>query len=76
MMFFHVPRPNLCGPYYIVLSYCISVHFYGYCIAIILHRPVKVIRLVNQHSVEEIILNRASSKMRLTSAVIAVGQVS
>ncbi|XP_065892694.1 chromodomain-helicase-DNA-binding protein 1-like isoform X2 [Dysidea avara] len=39
-------------------------------------RPVKVIRLVNQHSVEEIILNRASSKMRLTSAVIAEGQFS
>ena len=41
----------------------------------IIHRPVKVIRLVSQHSVEEIILNRATTKMRLTSAVIAEGQV-
>ena len=22
VMFFHVPRPNLCGPYYTVLLYC------------------------------------------------------
>ena len=33
-------------------------------------------RLVSQHSVEEIILNRATAKMKLTSAVIAEGQVS
>ena len=39
-------------------------------------RPVKIIRLVSQHSVEEIILNRAMAKMKLTSAVIAKGQVS
>ena len=39
-------------------------------------RPVKVIRLVSQHTVEEIVLNRAEAKMKLTSAVIAEGQVS
>ena len=40
------------------------------------NRPVKIIRLVSQHTVEEIILNRAAAKMKLTSAVIAEGQVS
>ena len=40
------------------------------------YRPVKIIRLVSQHTVEEIILNRAAAKMKLTSAVIALGQVS
>ena len=39
-------------------------------------RPVKVIRLVSQHTVEEIVLNRAEAKMKLTSAVIAESQVS
>ena len=39
-------------------------------------RTVKIIRLVSQHSVEQIILNRATVKMKLTSAVIAEGQVS
>ena len=46
------------------------------CILMFWYRPVKIIRLVSQHTVEEIILNRAAAKMKLTSAVIAKGQVS
>ena len=46
------------------------------CVLMFWCRPVKIIRLVSQHSVEEIILNRAMAKMKLTSAVIAEGQVS
>ena len=39
-------------------------------------RPVKVIRLLGRHSVEEIILKRAHSKLELTNTVIEGGQVS
>ena len=38
-------------------------------------RPVKVIRLVGRYSVEEIILKRAHSKLKLTNTVIEGGQV-
>ena len=36
---------------------------------------MKVIRLVTRHSVEEIILKRATAKLKLTSTVIEGGQV-
>ena len=36
---------------------------------------MKVIRLVGRHSVEEIVLKRASSKLELTNTVIEGGQV-
>ena len=39
------------------------------------NRPVKVIRLVGRHSVEEIVLKRANSKLQLTNTVIEGGQV-
>ena len=38
-------------------------------------RPVKVIRLVGRHSVEEIVLKRAHRKLELTNTVIEGGQV-
>ena len=38
-------------------------------------RPVKVIRLVGRHSVEEIVLKRAHQKLELTNTVIEGGQV-
>ena len=40
-----------------------------------LFRPVKVIRLIAQHSVEEIVLKRAHAKLELTNTVIEGGQV-
>ena len=45
------------------------------CILMFWYSPVKIIKLVSQHTEEEIILNRAAAKMKLTSAVIAKGQV-
>ena len=38
-------------------------------------RPVKVVRLVTRHSVEEIVLKRATVKLKMTSSVIEGGQV-
>lgn len=38
-------------------------------------RPVKVIRLVSRHSVEEIVLQRSLAKLELTNTVIEGGQV-
>ena len=55
-----------------VLHKCLGSYYYN---LIFWCRPVKIIRLVSQHSVEEIILNRALAKMKLTNAVIAEGQV-
>jgi len=40
-----------------------------------LFRPVKVIRLIAQHTVEEIVLKRAHAKLELTNTVIEGGQV-
>ncbi|CAI8031066.1 Chromodomain-helicase-DNA-binding protein 1-like [Geodia barretti] len=37
-------------------------------------RPVKVIRLVTRHSVEEMVLKRAMAKLQMTSTVIEGGQ--
>ncbi|KAH3882424.1 hypothetical protein DPMN_006363 [Dreissena polymorpha] len=39
-------------------------------------RPVKIIRLVSKNTVEEIILNRAEEKLKLTSTVIKEGEFS
>ena len=38
-------------------------------------RPVKVIRLISRHTVEEIVLKRAHTKLELTNTVIEGGQV-
>ena len=38
-------------------------------------RPVKVIRLISQHTVEEIVLKRAHAKLELTNTIIEGGQV-
>ena len=38
--------------------------------------PVKIIRLVGQSTVEEVILGRAEAKMKLTNTVIEGGQFS
>ena len=40
------------------------------------NRPVKIIRLVGQNTVEEIILKRAEEKLKLTEKVIEEGQFS
>ena len=56
-------RPSLCAP------------FIGFFL-ISCYRPVKVIRLVTRHSVEEIVLKRAMAKLQMTSTVIEGGQVS
>ena len=41
-----------------------------------LNRPVKIIRLVSKNTVEEIVLKRAESKIKLTDSVLEEGQVS
>ena len=46
------------------------------CIKLCISRPVKVVRLVTRHSVEEIVLRRATAKLKMTSTVIEGGQVS
>ena len=46
------------------------------CLCVLVVRPVKVIRLVGRHSVEEIVLKRANRKLELTNTVIEGGQVS
>uniref|UniRef100_A0A8B9PEG2 Chromodomain helicase DNA binding protein 1 like n=1 Tax=Apteryx owenii TaxID=8824 RepID=A0A8B9PEG2_APTOW len=38
------------------------------------HKPVKIIRLVGQDTIEEIIYRRAASKLRLTNAIVEGGQ--
>ncbi|XP_015485900.1 chromodomain-helicase-DNA-binding protein 1-like [Parus major] len=38
------------------------------------HKPVKIIRLIGRDTVEEIIYRRASSKLRLTNAIVEGGQ--
>lgn len=40
-----------------------------------IYRPVKVVRLISQDTVEEIILKRAEAKLKLTNTVIEGGQV-
>ena len=41
-----------------------------------IYRPVKIIRLIGRDTVEEIILNRAEAKLKLTNKVIEGGQFS
>ncbi|XP_061861120.1 chromodomain-helicase-DNA-binding protein 1-like isoform X1 [Colius striatus] len=38
------------------------------------HRPVKIIRLIGRDTIEEIIYRRATSKLRLTNAIVEGGQ--
>ena len=51
------------------------MNFHPYFNLVCDFRPVKVIRLVGRHSVEEIVLKRANQKLELTNTVIEGGQV-
>ena len=57
---------------------CMCMHMYMctcMCVVCVYCRPVKVIRLVGRHTVEEIILQRSHTKLELTNTVIEGGQV-
>ena len=55
----------------------VMFNFCSLCVYVwLVVRPVKVIRLVGRHSVEEIVLKRANRKLELTNTVIEGGQVS
>ena len=57
---------------------CVCMHMYMctcMCVVCVYCRPVKVIRLVGRHTVEEIILQRSHTKLELTNTVIEGGQV-
>ena len=59
----------------VCLSVCLPVYLLDSWSCTLSLRPVKVIRLIARHSVEEIILKRASLKLKLTSTIIEGGQV-